>query len=295
MSFEQLAQQVESQFLPALLIITRLGAALFAVPPLDVASVPRQVKALLLLALGFLIVPVALPANPLPSEGLIQAGVLLGREILLGLLIGLTVKLLLQGLQLVGELAATLGGVQTGEQLDLSTNTPVPVVSRLTAALCAVIFLGLGGHRWMLEGLLQSFRAMPPGQFAWQDGFLQLLLQDVTASLVAGLQAGAPLVVALLLSNLVTGLISRTLPQLNVLIVGFHLNALVLLSILFVSIGSVGLVYQQHLEAAWDRLVANLLVAESAAPAIDEPDGVEDQAGLLRPSMDRLVVRVGDG
>jgi hypothetical protein len=55
------------------------------------------------------------------------------------------------------------------------------------------------------------------------------------------------------------------------------------------------LVYQQHLEAAWDRLVANLLVAESAAPAIDEPDGVEDQAGLLRPSMDRLVVRVGDG
>jgi flagellar biosynthetic protein FliR len=276
MSIEQLASLAEGQFFIGLLVISRLAAAVFAAPPLDMTSVPRRVKALLLLALGAVIVPlVRAPEGGLQVTGLISATVLLAREIMLGMLIGLTVRLLIQGMQLFGEIVATLGGVQTGEDLDITTNAPIPVISRLTGMLCAAIFLGMGGHRWMLDGVLQSFRVMPPGQVAWHAGWLEPLLHDLSASMVAGLQSGAPLIIALLLANLLTGLISRTLPQLNVLIVGFHLNALVMLSVLCVSIGSVGLVYQRHAEAAWERLTEQFLTLPADAGAAAELSAVD--------------------
>ena len=68
------------------------------------------------------------------------------------------------------------------------------------------------------------------------------------------MRVAAPVIAALLLSNLVTGLISRTLPQINVLAIGLSINALAMLVILAVTIGSVGLVFQEELATVASKL-----------------------------------------
>ena len=70
----------------------------------------------------------------------------------------------------------------------------------------------------------------------------------------AGVRVAAPVVAALLLSNLVTGLISRTLPQINVLAIGLSINALAMLVVLALTIGSAGLIFRHELAMAVHRL-----------------------------------------
>ena len=76
----------------------------------------------------------------------------------------------------------------------------------------------------------------------------------LTSGMSAGVRIAAPVLAALLLCNLVTGLISRTLPQLNVLAVGLSINALALLVVTAITIGSAGLIFQDELVSAADKL-----------------------------------------
>jgi flagellar biosynthetic protein FliR len=67
-------------------------------------------------------------------------------------------------------------------------------------------------------------------------------------------RVSAPVVAALLLSNLVTGLISRTMPQINVLAIGLSVNSLALLVVTTLTIGSVAWIFQDDLTANVERL-----------------------------------------
>ena len=80
------------------------------------------------------------------------------------------------------------------------------------------------------------------------------MVDQLSAGMAAGVRVAAPIIAALLLSNLVTGLISRTLPQINVLAIGLSINALAMLVVLAVTIGSAGLIFQDELAAAAERL-----------------------------------------
>ena len=81
----------------------------------------------------------------------------------------------------------------------------------------------------------------------FHESMMDLIVEQLSAGMASGVRIAAPVIAALLLSNLVTGLISRTLPQINVLAIGLSINALAMLVILSVTIGSVGLVFQNEL------------------------------------------------
>lgn len=83
------------------------------------------------------------------------------------------------------------------------------------------------------------------------EGLTQLL----AASFDLGIRSAAPATVALLISTLVLGLISRTLPQLNIMSFGFGFNALATFGALSVSIGSVAWIFQHHFEGALETIL----------------------------------------
>ena len=73
------------------------------------------------------------------------------------------------------------------------------------------------------------------------------LLVLITQSFHVAIRAAAPVVTAVLLATLVLGLVSRTLPQLNVMVVGFGVNAMVLFGVMFLSLGAAILVFQDQI------------------------------------------------
>ncbi len=239
------------------LVLTRLSTLLMAMPAVGV-GVPKRIRAFLAIALTLLVLPPVAsetPVHELPQLGnLIELVIAVAREGLIGLLIGATVQLIITGLQLGGEMITSTSGMQLGDAVDPTTSSSMPTVARLVGLLVTAVMLLVGGHRLLLGILLESFRSVPAGNVQFHQSMMDLVVGQLSAGMASGVRVAAPVIAALLLSNLVTGLISRTLPQINVLAIGLSINALAMLVILAVTIGSVGLVFQEELATVASKL-----------------------------------------
>ena len=231
-------------------VLARLSPALMLAPPFRTTSVPMRVRALIAIAISAsLTATVYSTARPMPPD-LLNMSLSLAGEVLLGLLLASIMVLAITSLQLAGQSIGHLAGFDIASSFDPATDEQMPVIANLLGYMAMIILLLMGGHRELMKCCMESFHRFPAGAVVPQAEWLaeyELLLRH---TFVVGLRAAAPLATALLLANILTGLLARTLPQLNVLAIGFNINALALLVMLVLSLGSVGWVFQHEL-AAW--------------------------------------------
>ena len=250
---QPLAQWLIENIVLAILVLTRLSLLLTAIPAIG-AGVPKRVLVFLAVTMTALLLPSIAdthdPATLPQFDHLAELAIAVAREGMIGLLIGSTIQLIITGLQLGGEMITSTGGMQLGDAIDPSTRASMPALAKFVGLLVSSVMLAVGGHRILLGVLLDSFTALPPGQVVFHDSMMELVIVQLTAGLVAGVRVAAPVVGALLLSNLITGLVSRTLPQINVLAIGLSINALALLVVSALTLGSAGLVFQDELANA---------------------------------------------
>jgi flagellar biosynthetic protein FliR len=252
-SIDLIADYLSAPLILFVLVTTRLGVMMMAMPGVG-EGVPMKVRVLLVISISLLIVPLVSLPTDLKIDNLVQMVVATFREAGIGLMMGAVVRFLVTGMQMAGELASNGGGLQLGESIDPELRANVSTISRLVGLLVATAMITMGGHRMMIEALLDSFRAMPPGDVRFEVGMLELLVFELGAGISAGIHAGAPIIVALLLSNLVTGLISRTLPQLNILAVGLPVNAMTLMVVAAFTLGGTAYIFQQAMLDGFMRL-----------------------------------------
>lgn len=257
MTVADLSQWFIDHLVLGVLVMTRLSTLLMALPAVGV-SVPNRVRALLALMITVLLAPAVAaftPTESLPAiNNLIDLTIAVAREGMIGMLIGATIQLIITGLQLGGEAITSTGGMQLGDAVDPTTRSSMPSLARLVGLMVTAVMLAAGGHRILLEILLDSFRDLPAGDIQFSDSMMKLVIEQLTAGMIAGVRVSAPVIAALLLSNLVTGLVSRTLPQINVLAIGLSINALAMMIVLALTIGSAGLIFEDELAKAAYRL-----------------------------------------
>lgn len=237
------------------LVLTRITSMLIAMPGIGI-GVPMRIRAALALLLSWVTLSslaIADTAVELTAIHPLDFALLLMQETIIGLLIGTTVQIAVTGVQSAGEIISGTGGMGLASSIDPATQSPMPMMGQLVGLLVVATLMAGGGHRFVIAALLDSFVAMPPGSVRLQEPMLDLLISQLTDSLASGIRVAAPILLALLLSNLVTGLISRTLPQLNVLAIGLSLNTLALLAVAALTIGSAGHLFQADLETILQR------------------------------------------
>lgn len=234
------------QFLIFVLVLTRLSGVLMLMPVLGAKAIPMRIRGLLAVGLTMIIAPTQWHV-PLPEIGsLMQLVVMVGREALIGLSIGLATAILFAGVQLAGQVVSQTAGVSLADVLDPSFESSVSAVTQLMDMLTMAVFVCMGGHRQVFAALLDTFRWTPAGAATFPEGVVAALTDITSQSFAAGFRAGAPCLLALLLAVLITAIVSRTLPQLNVLVLGFNLNAAVLIGGLAVSLGATAWVFQEE-------------------------------------------------
>jgi flagellar biosynthetic protein FliR len=131
------------------------------------------------------------------------------------------------------------------------------------------MFVLLDGHRLLVEALLDTYAWLPPGKAALGDSLVEALTTLLAHSFALGVRAAAPAIAALLLATIVLGLISRTVPQINILAVGFNLNALLTIGGLAASIGAVAWAFPQQTVAAIELLTGAIhQTADAAGSAV---------------------------
>ncbi|WP_426956971.1 flagellar biosynthetic protein FliR [Muricoccus radiodurans] len=203
----------------AVLLFSRLGAAVMILPGLGEAEVPPQIRLGLGLGLVLLVLPVLAPFLPPVPDAAAEALRLVTVEIVIGLWIGGMARLLAMAFSVAMQAAASLVGLASVLVQDPAVGSGATALGRLGSLAAAVIVLSGGLYALPLRALVDSYALIPAGG-SWPAGAAAEELAEAGAAMLAlGLRLAGPFVMASVLINLALALIARVAPQIQVFFV----------------------------------------------------------------------------
>lgn len=219
-SFSHAALQsyIADFFLP----FARIMALIAVAPVLGNRAIPARVKIALGVLVTVSVAPILDMASTIPLDSF-MGFLAIGREILIGVAMGLSVRLIFAAIEMGGEIAGLQMGLSFAGYIDPSTGSTSNAVSSFFGIMAVLLFLSLNGHLLLLSGVIESFQRLPIG-----GGDATLISKALVAAgsqiFSAALSISLPIIVVLLILNLGLGIMSRIAPQLNVFTVGFPIS-----------------------------------------------------------------------
>ena len=217
-----------------LAILLRMSIVLFMTPIFSSIHVPNTLKALISLTLAniIFILPhqhiAPLPFDPLPLFQIVLA------EILFGMIVSLAILMIFAAFQFAGELISFQMGFGFSQIADPQSGVQIGFLSGWFQMIATLIFFGLNGHHMLIKLILESFQTIPIGGFGLTAETYVKMISLLTQLFVIGLKISAPAMIALLITQVGFGLISKFSPQINIMASGFALT--ILLGFLFLSL-----------------------------------------------------------
>lgn len=211
---------LEAQLWLWLVAMIRPGAAFFAAPIFGASFVPVQLRLIVALAIG--IPALAATQFVLPDGGLVTiAGFMLVLgEVLAGLAIGFAVQIGFSAALIAGETIGNTMGLGFASLIDPATGHGNSAVAQFLSILGTFLFLAVGGHLALASIIVESYRALPPGD-AWISGeSIRGLVYFGGVLFAAGLSIALPVGFALVIVQLVMAMLARSAPALNLFAVG---------------------------------------------------------------------------
>lgn len=242
-------------------------AALARVTPLFVLApvfssqqLPPQVRAVIAVALAIGLTPAADPGVALDNGTGAVVG-MLAVELLIGFTIAFALAALTAALETAGTLLDFVVGFSFGATIDPLSGSQSAVLARLYSLFGVIIFITIGGDEWVIRGLARSYELVPLG--STPDLGLLVGGADKTFGAIfsSALQIAAPVLLALVLTDVGFGLVTRVVPQLNVFAVGLPTKVLVGMLLVGVTLPAVGGWVEQELQRSVSAALQSLRVA----------------------------------
>lgn len=204
------------------LVSARLGGLMFVAPMWSMLTLPRAARAAITMVLALVLVPLA-PHTRLP-EHFMDWPLPLALEMMIGLAIGMTAAVFVQGVALAGEVISLQIGLNLGPFLAPTPDVQVSGVGQLQSVLAIFVYLSVGGHLMLLRGLADSLTLLPPGAAFDVSGGARAVALLVGGVFSTAIQAAGPVMVTMLLVNVALALLSRAVPSLNAMMVAFPIT-----------------------------------------------------------------------
>lgn len=210
---------LEQQLLVWMVAMLRPGAAFFAAPLTGSSQVPVQLRLVISLAIGLPAVQAS--GLHLPAAGMISAaGLLLALgEIVIGLALGFALQAGFAAALVAGETISNSMGLGFASMINPMNGQSSSAIGQLLTMIATFLFLASDGHLLFARILVESYRSFPPG------GSVPLQLFGQLSNLgglifAAGLAIALPVAAALVLVQIILGVLSRSAPSLNLFSVG---------------------------------------------------------------------------
>jgi flagellar biosynthetic protein FliR len=218
-----LAQFGEQQVIGFFLVLARVSPLFLVAPLFSSKMIPARARSVIAVGLAIGIAPIAINAGDgaALAADVWTLGGLVVKELLVGLGFSFTLAALFAAVQVAGSLLDTLIGFSFGALVDPMTGTNGGVLNQLYALVGVMIFVAIDGDAWVIQGLARSYEAVPLAS-APDVGTLVEGAQVAFGGIFgAAIQVCAPVLLAVVLTDVAFGLVSKVMPQLNVFAVGF--------------------------------------------------------------------------
>jgi len=204
-------------------LAVRFGVLTATLPLLDLRSVPPLWRVALAICFSAILTPAVMAGLPAGQVDLSWQGLVLeaARSLVIGAMLGFTVNLVFTAVKYAGSVAGMQIGFAIVNAFDPMTQSQVSIISQLYYILAVLLFFVTGAHQILVQTMFQCCVVVPPFGGLDPAAGSWFLLKEFGTIFELGLRIAAPIVVVLLLVSASMGVIVKTVPQINVLAVGF--------------------------------------------------------------------------
>lgn len=253
---------IEAQLWLILFLSVRCGAALMAVPMIGGTAVPVQLRILLSITLGYFVAAwVPLPAPPAMMS--FAAVLALVQEIAVGLMLGFVLQLAFAVPLIAAEQISGTMGLAIATSIDPASGAQAGALGTFFGLVLSLLFYATGAHLLWFDLLVESYRLLPAGQFAFGAWRAEAVVMFFGLGLSAATAIALPVVLVLLLVQIVTGLIARSAPSLNLFALGLPAGVLAGIAALIIALPVMSVQLRGVITDAIDASAALIQPAEA--------------------------------
>ncbi len=227
----ELLSLVNDNFYTFLLLTVRFTGLYLGSPIFGGRNVPAQLKIGLALICSIILTPIY-------SNGMTIAQidlwfiVLVVKELFIGLGIGYISMLTFIALQFAGQFIDVQMGFGIVNVVDPQFGNSVPIIGNFKYIFALLLFLTVNGHHLLIDGLFRSVEFIPIGAVIIQQNIFVFIFRVFVQVFVISLQVGLPIIGTLFIVDIGLGIVARTVPQMNVFVVGIPIKIIVGFSLL---------------------------------------------------------------
>jgi flagellar biosynthetic protein FliR len=251
--------RIDVSFLPALaaafmLVFARIGTMLMLLPGLGELNVPVRIRLTVAVLLAAVLLPLHQAAYRLDLTSFSPLMAMLGEEMFIGAVLGLSVRLIMSSLQVAGVVVAQQMGLGFVTAVDPTLGQQNVVVGNFLTMLGVTLIFATDLHHLVIAALNDSYTLFAPGEVPLLGDVAALTTRTVATAFRIGIQLSAPFLVFGLLFNLGLGVLSRLMPQMQVFFVGLPLSIMLGLFILLLVLGAMMTVFLGEVGTVLTRL-----------------------------------------
>lgn len=235
--------QVDIAFLPSyaaafILMFARIGTMVMLLPALGEMSVPVRIRLVTALMLTLVMFPLHRAALQVDLSTFSPVLTLLGQEMMVGAMLGMTARLAISALQVAGSVLAQQIGLGFMMAIDPTQNQQGVVLGTFLSLLGVTLLFATDMHHLLIVALSESYTLFRPGEMPFAGDMAALAIRVVSSAFRIGIQLAAPFLVLGLMFNFCLGILSRLMPQMQVFFVGLPLSIFAGLMVLVFVVGT---------------------------------------------------------
>ncbi len=216
-----------------LLVLVRVSAIIMVAPFFNQTTIPRRTKFFLSFFLS-LIVMNLVDYTAVSYNGMLGYSILIVKEGITGILIGLGSSLCLYILSFSGHMVDMEIGFAMAMEMDPTTNIQTTITSTFFMAIFMLMFLALDMHYFVIDALFDSYQLIPIGGAKISPSLYQIFVKFITDYFIIGFRIILPIFSCILILNVVLGILAKVAPQMNMFVIGMQAKVFAGLFLLFV-------------------------------------------------------------
>ncbi|MCR5031097.1 MAG: flagellar type III secretion system protein FliR [Selenomonadaceae bacterium] len=255
MDFYDLMQNHAAVFL---LLLTRVSGLFIVAPFFGSMNVPQTIRVGAAVAISFAIFPLVDGMGVASApETVLGFAVAVVRELFVGWLIGFVAFVSFAAINMAGKMMDMQVGFSIVNVMDPTSGQQIPLIGSFLYNLGLIVFVVTNGHHALISALVGSFRSVPLMMLSPDVSLVELIARFTVGIFTTGVQISIPVTFAVLMTNVGLGILARTMPQLNIFVVGVPMHIIIGLGVLFIVIPF----YVLFLDVLFNAMYGNITAA----------------------------------
>lgn len=216
-----------------LVILARTSAFIFVAPIFSLRNVPQRAKVFLSVGIT-IILYFSVPFKELQYSGVIEYGIIVIKEAICGLILGLFAALALYILTMAGQMVDIEIGLSNIQEYDPSSNITSTISSSFLNYGVCLILIATNMHLFILKAAIDSYDVIPVGGVQIDKNIFSVMLGVIGDYMIIAFRIVLPIFAAILLVNTLLAILAKVAPQMNMFVIGFQIKIFVGLTVMSV-------------------------------------------------------------